>query len=954
MHKILLVIFSSLFAVTQCVLAQETTVQTKPASIPLSRSDSFLTQGETNNNNSLSSLIDFVKMNQSLPSEKIYLHLDRTGFLQGDTIWFRGYSWYGYEQIPDTVSKVLYVDLLDSKGKCRLSKKLLIHEGLSEGDFTVDTTLSPGTYIIRAYTQWMKNLNTGDPFSQNILIRSATRNFQIECRPAISRISGRDSLKLNIRFLEIDPDGNLKSTYKHRISYNLKVGDIVIDSGQIVATNTIEQIIKKDLSGIEKNQATAFFEVSVNDARVAYKKRFEIPLRDGIDIQFFPEGGSFINGVNSRLAFKAIGPDGLSREAKGVIESKEGNVICDFESVHKGMGSFFLKPQPDKQYFAHLLYNNRNYYIPLPGATDNGCVMTIKPSPPLDDPLLSIKCSQTEINTTKYITGSTNGKILFSARVKLANDSCGFRVPLIYLPDGICRLTLLSSEFKPQCERLVYIDKDDRFAIEIKTDSSYYGTRSKVSLQILTRKTDGTPVSTDLSLAVVDKEFTENNITVNDISAYKLLESELKGKIEEAGYYFENGNCNDPESLDLLLLTHGYRSFPAAKPDQTDQKYLPETSINLSGNLLLNGSKRRAQKFNYHNITLTFLCPAGKTIITNVNPDSLGKFSLQIPLVYGRPQAMLQAKTTVRRKFNGEIFLDETLEQPKFPIVLSTDLNIALPEIESIRQVQASIKTTLTKDPAYGYMTKNLPEVVVSARAPNWYENYEKEAIKIADLDSLDPTGNKYESLTDLLVREFEARVRIIPRTGMKVALLPSISVMGPDHYFPIYVINNNVWFDGMAKSREEFLAKLSYVSDITVNQIKKLMVLEPGEISYHYANKDLAMEIQQSLVVIETYEKGFRGDPQGIKTLILEGLDAPRQFYSLKYDSPPQDRHVYDGRTTLHWEPSVKTDSTGYAKIEFYTSDRKSPFEVNVNGIIPDTGSPGQGHILINSGRGK
>ena len=952
MRKLFFVLFSIQISVIQGVLSQEASGQTKSAGLPVPKTDSTLSGVETNTNSFLKSLNDFIKLNQSLPSEKIYLHLDRTGFLQCDTIWFKAYSWYGYEQTPDTISRVLYVDLLDHKGKCRLSRKLLIHEGLSKGDFTLDTTLSPGTYIIRAYTQWMKNLNTGVPFLQNIIISSATRNFQIECRPVISRMSGRDSLKLNFRFLEIDPAGNLKSTYKHRIRYNLKAGDLVIDSGQVMAENTIEQIIKKDLSEIDKNQTRAIFEVSVNDTRIAYKKQFEIPVKDGIDIQFFPEGGSFINGLRGRVAFKAIGPDGLSREVKGVIESKEGDVICEFVSVHKGMGSFFLNPQADKQYFAHLVYNNRNYIIPLPLAKDNGCIMTIGPISQHEDPLLSIRCTPSEINSTKYITGSTNGKIWFSARVKLINDSSEFRIPLVYLPDGICRITILSADFKSQCERLVYIDKNERFNVEIKPDSSSYGTRSKVSLQILTRKADGTPAGTYLSLSVVDKELTENNITVNDISTYKLLESELKGKIENAGYYFENGNCKDPESLDLLLLTHGYRIFAVVAPDKTGQKYLPESSISLSGNLLLNGNKKRIQKFNYHNINLTFLCPAGKTIITNQFPDSLGRFSLQIPLLFGRPQAMLQAKTSVRRKFNGEIFLDKTFEQPKFQITLSSDFNIALPEIESIRQVQASIKTTLTKDPAYGYLTKNLPEVVVSAKAPNWYEDYSKEAVKIADLDTLDPTGNKYESLTDLLVREFDARVRIIPRTGMKVALLPCVGVFAPTHYFPIYVLNNNVWFNAMARSQEEFLAQLSYVSDLTVNQIKKLTVVKPGDISYHYADKNLAMDILQSVVVIETYEKGFRGDPQGIKTFILEGLDAPRQFYSPKYDSPAKDRNVYDGRTTLHWEPSVKTDSTGYAKIEFYTSDRKSPFEVIVNGIIPDTGSPGQGHILINSGR--
>jgi hypothetical protein len=37
--------------------------------------------------------------------------------MQGDTIWFKAYLWFGYDQIPDTVSGILYADLICSRGK---------------------------------------------------------------------------------------------------------------------------------------------------------------------------------------------------------------------------------------------------------------------------------------------------------------------------------------------------------------------------------------------------------------------------------------------------------------------------------------------------------------------------------------------------------------------------------------------------------------------------------------------------------------------------------------------------------------------------------------------------------------------------------------------------------------------------------------------------------------------
>ena len=68
----------------------------------------------------------------------------------------------------------------------------------------------------------------------------------------------------------------------------------------------------------------------------------------GVDLQFFPEGGYLINGVRSRVAFKALKPDGLGIDAKGTVTDNTGTVIADFSSEHLGMGVFALQPEAGK------------------------------------------------------------------------------------------------------------------------------------------------------------------------------------------------------------------------------------------------------------------------------------------------------------------------------------------------------------------------------------------------------------------------------------------------------------------------------------------------------------------------------------------------------------------------------------------------------------------------------
>jgi len=797
-------------------------------------------------------------------------------------------------------------------------------------------------------------MNTGEPFYQNIKIRPALQNFQIECKPLIIRHSEYDSLKVGFRFFEMDPSGNLKESYKHKISYNLKIGEQLIDSGQVTMSNTVEQSLHTELTGNERNTIKAVLSLSIDDKSISFKKEYEIPIRDGIDIQFFPEGGTLVNGIKSKIAFKAVGTDGLSREVKGTIETEGGDTITRFASLHKGMGSFYLKPESSKRYFAHLMYNNRNYLIPLPTTLEKGCVMTVNQLNDEGNLYLNLRCGHSEIGTRKYVTGSTNGKIWFSALVKMTVDSVRIKIPTELLPEGICRLTVLSDDFKPECERLIYVDNNERFVIEIKTDSSSYGTRSKATLLIKTTDVKGKPVQTDLSLAVVDNELVTHDSTVNGISTYKLLESDLKGNIEDVGYYFRNGKCSDYESLDLLLLTQGYRKFVGGETIKKEQKFQPETNLYVFGNVVLNGNKSRLEKFNYRNIDMTLLCKAGKTFINQTNPDSTGRFSFQIPLIFGKPQSILQAKTLKGKKINGKIYLDEMINTPKFFIPLPPDISFATPVIENVRQAQTIIKTALSKDPSSGYMSRNLPEVVIKAKAKNWYLDFGKEAIKTANLDSLDPHGDKYESLTDLLIREFGAKEFIIPGEGLKTVKLPIINFgPGENYYFPVYLVNGGVWFNA-AESRDDFLSKLRMVSFLHVNEIKKLMVIPPnGELVWYYADKNIFSDMRQSLVIIETYNKGFRGDPKGIQSFILEGLDSPRQFYSPVYDETNRNSTVYDGRTTLLWNPSVRTDANGEAKIDLFTSDRKTKFEVIVNGIEIGSGNPGQGQININSAMG-
>ena len=69
--------------------------------------------------------------------------------------------------------------------------------------------------------------------------------------------------------------------------------------------------------------------------------------------------------------------------------------------------------------------------------------------------------------------------------------------------------------------------------------------------------------------------------------------------------------------------------------------------------------------------------------------------------------------------------------------------------------------------------------------------------------------------------------------------------------------------------------------------------------------------------------------------------VDPVSSFVSPDYSSAEMKKNrIPDFRNTLYWNPSVKQDDTGHARIEFWTSDFVSDYEINVQGITSE-GNP-------------
>ncbi len=148
--------------------------------------------------------------------EKIHLVLSKEQCVSGETIWFKGFVFSGYE--TSDISTNLYVDIYNFQNKIIGKCSYPIINGGVDGSFTLSDTLSEGSYYIHPYTNWMlnfddsfeflKSITVFNPKSKNALVKINKNNWvlsanteggnllaDIENKVAVRRIGSFDSIR---------------------------------------------------------------------------------------------------------------------------------------------------------------------------------------------------------------------------------------------------------------------------------------------------------------------------------------------------------------------------------------------------------------------------------------------------------------------------------------------------------------------------------------------------------------------------------------------------------------------------------------------------------------------------------------------------------------------------------------------------------------------------------------
>jgi hypothetical protein len=405
----------------------------------------------------------------SLPQEKVYLHMDKPHYASGDTIWFKGYLTTGSRHELSALSGAVYVDLLDERDTLIKALKLPVDGGMVAGNFVLNDYLPAGSYHVRAYTKWM--LNAGQEYFFNRIF-------------------------------------------------------------------------------------------NVGDPAKAEKKKNYNPALQQSDVQFFPESGSLVNGISSKVAFKAVGVNGLGATVSGKITDNDNNEVAQFATLHAGMGSFLLKPLPGKTYTAAVKFaDSTTKNIVLPAAVNEGYVLTVY-QPNKDSILVRIRASATLQKSSIILVAHSSGETIFASPVSINSAITSLWVDKKLFPGGIAQFTIFDGNNEPLNERIIFIKGDDKMQLAVKPEKMVYKSKDHVQLNLSANDSEGKPTSGNFSVAVINEsQVNVDETTENTIFSHILLTSDIKGFIERPNYYFTAETDTVNMALDNLMLTQGYRRF---------------------------------------------------------------------------------------------------------------------------------------------------------------------------------------------------------------------------------------------------------------------------------------------------------------------------------------------------------------------------------------------------------
>ncbi|MCT4586291.1 MAG: TonB-dependent receptor plug domain-containing protein [Carboxylicivirga sp.] len=862
--------------------------------------------------------------NMLYPAEKAYLHTDKTFYKPGDDIWVAAYLLDGVNHRASDISNVLYVELIDPKGVTIKQHMFQVEDGKCEAHLHLPYEAPGGLYKLKAYTKWMSNFGSKFTFEKKLQVQKIVKprilsilDFTKEAYGASDTVMAN----LNVRDLSNVPIRNQSFSFMVHLKGNLHQrgkattdhkGDAIIRFVLPQKLNSSDGVLNVLLSHRGRNE-------SISGA---------IPIvLNKLDLQFMPEGGDAIAGQPCRMAFKALNEFGKPADVKGQIYNSKDSLVANFESFHQGMGAFEFVPVIDEVYSAVIQKPsgvNRRYT--LPKAQTEGCALHLK------DRDGSVYRFELNSNVTQkvHVVAHLRGQMLYSESYNLKGAKQVLPITIEKKGlSGVAQITVFDDYERPLAERLFYVFPENRLSIELKTNKKTYAPREKVEMELQVNDAKGNPVEGNFSLAVVDdKLITFADDKQDNILSNLLLSSDLKGEIYEPSFYFNPKEEKAAEAIDYLLLTQGWRRFNWSEVLHMKKIKLqePERFDQILGQITSNAGKGVKAK--------VVIVDDQLNKFAKITTEEGGRFSVSGLKNY----KMLQVYAFPLNRKERNIRINISRANPNIK-KYSADSHVGFGKVKV---------TALTAQ------TEGVDDVIEMAVADEDIDQVisgtgigfamEEESVALEEVVLMGYGSSRKSDLTGAVTRVVSdelqgytasvnsalsgnvAGVQVINDSGIygsrsSVSIRGSSSLTGNSQ--PLYIL------DGVP---------VTGMPPVQPNEIESISILKGATSTALYGSR-----AANGVIIINTkegyhelYHRTRKYARKMVKQYVANSFvfDNVKEFYVPQYGRKEFLNEKLDKRETIYWNPLIKTNKKGKAKVVFYNSDEVTTFRATLEGF--------------------
>ncbi len=835
----------------------------------------------------------------SRPIEKIHLHLDKSTYTAGETIWFKAYEVVGVENLLSNLSKIIYIDLIDPKDRNIAALKIPLTSGLGLGNISLVDTLIEGTYRLRAYSNWMRNDSSSYFFNQNIEIS----NGRLDNVLTKSGLQGEN-------YSIVLQDLNQKPLADATVRYQISLGDKSLKRGRV--NSDAEGKIQIPFREEYGNAKLAInFD---NKEQAPIQKIFKLPpaQQQGNSVQFFPEGGNLLVGTINKLAVKALRPNGLGIAATTYVMTSTGDTAAIVKTNALGMGASPLFVNANESLRALTLFDDGTQTeSELPEIKKSGLNIQVNNGNKAKLFAQINLSSDKQDNSDIYFMLQHNGRVYYVSKQAASKNELIFSVAKAELPAGILTISILNSRFEPLIERPVFIAKEEEsLPLSATLSSNSAKPRTQVSVALQAGNAADTTRYAALSAAVVNISKAKfDSANAGNILSNLFLAADIKGHIENPSFYFtDESRLAD---LDNLLLTQAWRKLDwTANLDGSSSPAFPaEQSISISGQARKLGRKAPAS-----GAKITLVSTQNFMDFIDTLATEEGNFVFD-ELAFADSAKFLITAKDEKGKNNIDIILTPntipTIGLNKNEPTVKNDVNsLLLDELLQSKKYFAGLESQ-------GLMEKSiaLEEVVVTATRPR-HKASESSA-------NLNGPGNadqviSAEELETCPTLDMCLNGRLMGVIFQNGVPYNTRSMAGGGGAMQIVL-------DGMYIEGDQ----LSMISPMDVQSVEVLRNINYTAIYGSYGANGLI------IITTKTGKDAIRNyTPKGIITLQPKGYHLNKTFYKPVYEVGSETALNQDLRTTIHWEPNIIADKEGKATFDFYTADEAGQYLITIEGI--------------------